>query len=220
MSIPRNASNAETIWQKGDGGMNSVYRQKTWKAALAAVFCIILAGCGTPVPETAADGSTWSEDWLTLGILGVEEQEGWTLRANDETFTSSGMHYAAWSAGECVPFVNEDGDEADLYDAQIYALLTEYGSAEEAGKNMAQWLDMVYDNYTVEETYTETYNEQTFTLVAYVVTSETNPFERGVSAFGVYGQYAMNIELSCRETFEGDERAVLADFLGRCHYAV
>ena len=42
---------------------------------------------------------------------------------------------------------------------------------------------------------------------------------RGVSAFGLYGNYVVIAELTCTEEYEGDERQQLARFLDGCHYA-
>ena len=32
-----------------------------------------LAGCKAKRPAAAVDGAPWSEDWITFGVLGVEE---------------------------------------------------------------------------------------------------------------------------------------------------
>ena len=40
-----------------------------------------LAGCKAKRPAAAVDGAPWSEDWITFGVLGVEEPgHGLTLR--------------------------------------------------------------------------------------------------------------------------------------------
>ena len=55
--------------------------------------------------------------------------------------------------------------------------------------------------------------------MTYTFSSETNPYQRGASAFGLYRNYAVNVELSCLKDFEGDAQTLLANFLERCHYA-
>ena len=56
-------------------------------------------------------------------------------------------------------------------------------------------------------------------MLAYECGSETNPYDRGVSAFTVCGTYAISAELACREEFTGQEREILLQFLDGCHYS-
>jgi len=178
-----------------------------------------LTGCGQ-VPVQAADGAAWSKDWVTVGnVMGVDTPDGMTARENSDTLAASGMYYAAWSIGEAEPYVNEDGDDAEIYDAQTYVLLSGYNAAEKAEENAAEWQSMANERYAVEQTQSLTCNGQEFTVLSYTFDSETNPYARGASAFGVYRNYAISVELSCREGFTGDPLEVLTDFLEHCHYS-
>ena len=78
---------------------------------------------------------------------------------------------------------------------------------------------MASSQYAIEETSAETYNGQEFTVINYTYESDTNPYARGASAFGVYRNYAISVELSCREKFDGSSQEFLAGFLLNCHYA-
>ena len=90
---------------------------------LCLCMALFLSGCGKAAPPKAADGADWSEDWVTLGsVIGVDTPEGLTARENSDVLSAKGMYYASWSAGESVPYVNEDGEEVQLYDAQVYLL--------------------------------------------------------------------------------------------------
>ncbi len=190
-------------------------------ALLLAALCLGLSGCAQPIPARAADGALWSDDWISVGnVLGVDTPAGLEPRENSDVLAANGMYYATWSMGESRPYTNEDGDEAELYDAQIYLLLAGYNAAEKAEAAAAEWLEMAGEQYSVEETASDTYNGQAFTVITYTFQSETNPYARGVSAFGVYRNYAVSVELSCCDGFSGDAGAVLADFLENCHYAV
>lgn len=190
-------------------------------ALILAVFCLSLSGCGQPVPARAADGLSWSGEWISVGnVLGVDTPDGLEPRENNDALSANGMYYATWSIGAAQPYTNEDGNEAELYDAQLYLLLAGYSAAEKAEAAAAEWLEMAGEKYSVEETASATYNGQTFTVITYTFQSETNPYAYGVSAFGVYRNYAVSAELSCRESFSGDAGAVLAEFLENCHYAV
>ena len=192
------------------------------RIAAALMLCALLAltGCGKAAPPTAADGATWSEDWVTLGnVLGVDTPEGLTSRENSDVLSTKGMYYAAWSVGEGEPYTNAEGEAAQLYDAQVYLLLAGYGSTEQAEETANEWLSMGYAQYAVDAEAVETCNGQEFTVLTYTYTSEDNPYDWGVSAFGTYGNYAVSVELSCREQFEGNALEVLQDFLDHIHYA-
>lgn len=188
---------------------------------LAAALCLGLTGCtSAQPPERAADGSSWDGGWVTVGgVVGVDAPEGMDSRENNEALAANGMYYATWSMGEAEPYTNEDGEEAELYGAQVYLLLGRYRSAREAENTLAQWKDMASLNYAIESTVEETHNGVDFTVITYTFESEANPYARGASAFGVYGNCAVSVELTCQEDFGEDATQLLARFLDRCHYA-
>lgn len=186
----------------------------------AAVLCLLLAGCGTESKQ-AADGGAWSEDWVTVGgVVGVDTPEDLAARENNEALTAYGMYYATWSMGEEEPYTNADGEDALVYDAQVYLLLSGGKSAEEAENTLAQWQELAKQQYVVEETDTRTHNGQDFTVITYTFDSADNPYARGASAYGVYRNFALNVELTCREEFDGDAAELLGEFLDNCHYAL
>lgn len=194
--------------------------RKLRRGILCLLCLLCLTACGAPDPETAADGTAWSSSWVTVGnVLGIETPEDMTPRENSDALSVKGIYYATWSMGEAETIVNEDGDEAQLYDAQIYLLLAGYDDTEKAEEAAAEWLGMTSEQYAVEATGKETYNGQDFTVIDCTYVSETNPYARGASAFGIYGNYAVSAELSCRERFDGNAPEILADFLEHCHYA-
>lgn len=189
---------------------------------IVTVLCLGLAGCGTVLPpEKAADGSDWNSEWVTVGnVIGVDTPEGMTPRENNDALAANGMYYATWSIGEGEPYTNEDGEEATLYGAHVYLLLGGYKSEEEAQAALDQWQELARQNYQIEATTSESHNGQDFTVTACSFDSETNPYTRGVSAYGVYRNFALNVELTCRKDFDGDPSELLGDFLENCHYAL
>lgn len=195
--------------------------KKTICVLLAAVLCLIPAGCtAAPPPEAAADGSVWEDSWVTVGgVVGVDTPEGMDHRENNEALAVNGMYYAAWSIGEGRPYTNEDGEDAELYDAQIYLLLDEHKSAQDAGNTLTRWMELAQRQYAVAQTAEESHNGQDFTVITYSFDSDTNPYARGASAFGICGDYAVSVELACQEDFDGDAAQLLAGFLDHCHYA-
>lgn len=191
------------------------------KSPLIIMICtalLCLAGCAERIPSAAVDGTPWSADWITLGnVLGVEKP-GHGLTLQDDKAAKK-MYYAAWSIGEGQPYTNASGNETELYDAQLVLLLAASDTAESAQASVDEWLDMAGNSYVITDTAQQTYNGQTFTVLTYTFASDTSPFARGVSAFTVYGTFAISAELSCLDTFEEDVGAVLADVLTHCHYA-
>lgn len=191
-------------------------------ALISGILCLCLAGCGTVlIPEKAADGADWDENWVTVGgIVGVDTPGGMEARENNEALSANGMYYATWSIGEPVPYTNADGDEAQLYDAQVYLLLGGSKSAELAEDTLAQWQELARQQYSIEATDTQTHNGQEFAVITYTFDSETNPYARGASAYGVYRNYAVSVEFACRQDCEGSAVQLLSQFLDNCHYAL
>ena len=188
---------------------------------LALVLCLLLlGGCGHKITQ-AADGTSWNDNWTVLGTtLGVEEPgNGFSLSDNSAILAADDTYYATWTYGEPTPYVNAEGKDTDLYAAQIYLLLVGCKDADNARIAIEEWMEREENTYTVTATTTETYNGQEYTVLHYTVPSDTNPYSRGVAAFGVFEHYAVSAELSCTEEFDGDEGALLAEFLSGCHYA-
>ncbi len=184
-------------------------------------LCLTLTGCSKSAPAKAADGSDWDEGWTTLGnVLGVEEPgNSLILRDNNEALSAADMFLASWTIGDGSPYTNEDGDEVILYPARLDVLV--YGCGDEAAAREAleDWSARQGSTYDVAATEEQTRNGQEYTVSTYTCKSDANPYSRGVSAFTVYGTYAISAELNCQDGFTGDEAAILNDFLDGCHYA-
>ena len=187
----------------------------------AAALCLLLTGCSKSAPAKAADGVNWSEEWVTVGnVLGVEELgHSLELRDNNEALSVTDMYLASWTAGEGEPYVNEDGDDVVLYPARLDVLVYGRKDANAAKQAVADWTARQAETYHVASARAETHNSQDFTVSVYTCKSESNPYSRGISAFGVYKDYAISAELNCLDSFDGDEAEILQDFLDVCHYA-
>lgn len=183
-------------------------------------FLLFLSRHEARYPTQAADGAVWDKEWAILGsALGVEEPgNGLVLLDNNAALTYQDLYYAAWAIGEPSVYINEEEDEVDLYPAQLYLLLQ--GCKDEKNARMAvdEWSGLQRKTYSILESRTETHNGQEYTVYLYEISSDTNPYARGVSAFTTYGRYALSAELSCQDSFDGDEEAILAEFLEGCHF--
>ncbi len=189
---------------------------------LIIVLCLLagLAGC-EKYPARAVDGAAWDKEWTMLGsAMGVEEPgSGFTLLDNNLALAVSDTYLATWANGEAIPFVNADGDDMEIYPAQIYLLLLSREDAAGAQAAVDDWIAQENETYTVTDTHAETHNGQEYTVLRYRTRSETNPYSRGVVCFAVYENYAVNVELTCTDEYAGDELAVMAAFLDGCHYS-
>ncbi|MBD5102664.1 MAG: hypothetical protein HDT27_08245 [Subdoligranulum sp.] len=189
---------------------------------LGLAACLGLAGCSmpTPPPKTAADGTPWSEEWVTIGgALGVETPDDFTLLENADTMSSNMMAYAVWSLGEGEPFTTQDGENTTLYDAQLFILLGATESEEKAAETLAGWMEIGEGMYVLASGAQENYRGQDYTVITYTYASEETPYSAGASAFGTFRDYAVSIEITCRGEAANDPKALLAEFLDRLHYA-
>lgn len=188
----------------------------------ALLLSFTLGGCGS-YPEKAADGSDWDKEWTILGrVAGVETDpgHGFVLSENPVVLTGSDNYYATWASGEARSFTNEEGKEADLYDAQIYMLV--YGNNVRKGEipedTMEEWMDRERASYEILDEREETIGSVNYQIMDYKVVSESNPYSRGTSAFAVFGDYTITVEAAGTEAYEEDTAQVLEDFLSACHY--
>lgn len=181
------------------------------------ILCLLISSCSSQtLPETAADGTPWSEDWTSLGtVLGVEPMEGWTAQRNEDILAAEGMFFATWSYGE--PTQNSDGDT--VYSAQIFLVVSECESAQAVETCLADWQALVGEHYLTEEPQTIDSASGSYTLIPYRFPDATGNFTKGISALGSFGNYAINAELSCRDDFPLDIRETLTVFLENLHYA-
>lgn len=191
---------------------------------LKYIICIVcitstLSGCSAFSSDSGSNTVTDSE-YVTIGShLTVHNTDArLTLMSNMDTLSADGLYYASWSAGNSESYENFAGDTVDLYDAQLYLLLGEFKSSDAAQENMDNWLAAAHSNYDVTDEKIITCNEQSYTMVTYNFINEENPYAHGVSAFGVYSNLAVCVELTCREGYQEDLNGILTDFLNNCTY--
>ena len=187
------------------------------------VFCMILCvtlvsltACGAKGPTVTADGAPWDDAWIMVGSKIGAEAPDFTLR---DVKGAKKMTFTAWSAGEAQPHTNAQGEESNVYDAQLVVLAVEAGTAEAAQASVDEWLSLAGGAYTVTDTAQQVLGGQAFTVLTYDFSSETSAYARGASAFAVYGGCAISAEFACQDSYEGDAAEVLTGFLENCHYA-
>lgn len=184
--------------------------------ALALTGCSLLPSV-TDNRSIIDTDSTYTSVGSCLTVHNTDERL--TLLDNMDTLSSDGLYYASWTAGNAESYENSDKETVDLYDAQLYLLLGEYGSPETAQTNIDEWLEAGKNNYSVTAEETITCGEQVYTVITYDFVNEESPFARGVSAFGVIGSNAVCVELTCREQYDDDLKEMLITFLNGCSYS-
>lgn len=207
--------------------MKNLFRQKNVLYLLfpfALILALIAAGSlvdFSQYPSAAADGAAWDKNWEMMAkVVGIEAPGGGlTLLTNNSVLAGEDTYYASWTVGEPAPYTNADGDEVDLYPAQLYVLL--YGCADQAAAESAcaGFLAREQQTYTVHSQRTEEHNVQRYTVLDYTGGSAGNPYGRGSSAFAVRGSYVLVAELLAQDSFDGDVSRMLSAFLDGVHYS-
>lgn len=207
--------------------MKNLFRQKNVLYLLfpfALILALIAAGSlvdFSQYPSAAADGAAWDKNWEMMAkAVGIEAPGGGlTLLTNNSVLAGEDTYYASWTVGEPSPYTNADGDEVDLYPAQLYVLL--YGCADQAAAESAcaGFLARERQTYTVHSQRTEEHNAQSYTVLDYTGGSADNPYGRGSSAFAVRGNYVLVAELLAQDSFDGDVSRMLSAFLDGVHYS-
>ena len=207
--------------------MKNLFRQKNVLYLLfpfALILALIAAGSlvdFSQYPSATADGATWDKSWEMMAkVVGIEAPgDGLTLLTNNSVLAGEDTYYASWTVGEPSPYTNADGDEVDLYPAQLYVLL--YGCADQAAAESAcaGFLARERQTYTVHSQRTEEHNAQSYTVLDYTGGSADNPYGRGSSAFAVRGNYVLVAELLAQDSFDGDVSRMLSAFLDGVHYS-
>ncbi|MCM1174835.1 MAG: hypothetical protein NC341_07255 [Blautia sp.] len=191
------------------------------KYLFMTLFVILtLTGCASSALSSPAGPADAGSDHVDVGNhLTVDNTDSrLTLLSNMDALSADGLYYASWAMGSSEPYENSDGDTVDLYDAQLYLLSGEFKDTEAAQTNMDAWLAAGKANYDILSEENVTCSGQDYLLITYQFPHEENPYARGASAFGVFDNTAVCIELTCRESFEEDLKEILTGFLEGCTY--
>lgn len=187
--------------------------EKAWILLLA--LALLLTGCGQQ-KDLHPD---WDEDWTRFeNLLAAETPEGWLLYEYNPTLSMGGIWYAAWARGEERMLTNAEGEEAAVYDAQIFLLAVECAGEDEAKANIADWLDREAQSYQTGEGFERSVAGQSYTILPLNAAKADNPYAHGAAAFAARGDLALSVEVLCAEGFEGEAQTILEQFLGGIHY--
>lgn len=182
-------------------------------------LCLMLLVTGCTSGKHSADGGADQDGPVKVGTtIEVEAPAGLSLLDNKDTLAADGMYYAVWGVGDAAPYENSDGNTVDLYDAQLYLLTNECKDEKSAKNKYESLLASARDSYDIQSEDSLTCGGVTFTVVSYRCTGETNPYSRGVSAFGRCGTTAICAEYLCLEDYTEDLETELTAFLNSCDF--
>lgn len=184
--------------------------------SLLLITALLLSGCGDR-QELPPD---WEESWTVVcPQLAVEPLEGFTLHESNDALYLSGIYYATWITGDARPHTNEEGEEAEIFDGQIYVIMQEYRHADAAQSGIAQWTAREKQTYETGAEASVTCSGQVFTLIPLLKGSEANPYSHGVAAFAVRGNWAVCVEFLGAQDYEADMTQILELFLSGFHFS-
>lgn len=189
--------------------------KRIWIFALLAA--LMLTGCSSADRELPPG---WDENWVRIAdLVGVEPLDGFTLNESNDLLSVSGLYYATWTSGDGQDFVNSDGKEAIVYNAQVYVLLEECRSADAAKKAVETWITREKQSYETGDADTKSLGGQDFEVFPLISGSEENPYTHGTAAFAARDEWAISVELVCADNFEGNSQEILEQFLAGFHYS-
>lgn len=186
------------------------------------LLCLVLAtallfsacGAGQTLPEE------WEADWTVVGpVLAAEPLEGFTLYESNDALYLSGIYYATWVTGEASVHTNEEGEEAEVFDGQIYVILQEFRSASSAKEGLAQWTEREKQTFETGDAGSVECAGQTFTVLPLLRGGESNPYSHGAAAFAVRDNWAVCVEFLAADDYEADVEQTLEAFLRGFHYS-
>lgn len=189
--------------------------KRIWIFALLAA--LMLTGCSSAEQDLPPG---WDENWVLIAdYIGVEPLDGFTLNESSDLLSVSGLYYATWTSGDGQDFVNSDGKEAIVYNAQVYVLLEECRSADAAKKAVETWITREKQSYETGDADTKSLGGQDFEVLPLISGSEGNPYTHGTAAFAARDEWAISVELVCADNFEENYQEILEQFLAGFHYS-
>lgn len=186
-------------------------------------LCILLTACA-PAPAMTEGGMEWNRSaWQSVGPkVGVEKTVGDLIysESNDD-WENQGLFYAAWTTEEQRTYYNEAGEESALYPAAAFIMVQETDPENDRGITAQSvtddWLKAASEYYVMGEPSAETVSGQEFILRPFT-TKEGSPYDHGVYALAVHGDFSIGVELMCLPDCYPDAEALMGRFLRAIHY--
>lgn len=187
-----------------------------WRTGLIVLLCLcLLTGCGIQYPLTEEDGSVVLSPQLRIS----QPNYPVSLGEYQDTLADMGIYYATWTMGEGETITDEEGKESTRHPVQIYVLIQQCETEQEAAQQPEQWQMLLGERQEISHTDLQTVEEQTYLLASYAF-AEAETFACGISAYTSVGTYAVAVEAVCLEDDSGELLDILTDFLACMHYTI
>ncbi len=181
------------------------------------VLALLLTGCGKQHEDRHPE---WDESWTRFeDLMAIEAPEDFYLGEYNDALAVNAIWYAVWNCGtDPQAITNAEGQEASVYDAQIFLVLKGFGSEEDAKASVDDWIEREAQGYETGEFKELSAAGQIFSTRLLLAAKAENPYSHGAAAFAVRGKLAISAELLCTESFGGDPEVILEQFLNGFHY--
>lgn len=188
--------------------------KKHW--ILLVLLALLLTGCG----QTEDRHPDWDAGWARFGdLLAAETPADFSPGEYNDALSLGGIWYASFNAGGgAETIVNAEGEDAEVYDAELFLLVQECADEGQAQATVKDWIARERENYRSTEPTEYRAEKQSWQLMELTEANTDNPYSRGLAAFAVRGSLAISAELICRDTYTGDATAVVQAFLNGIHY--
>lgn len=176
---------------------------------LLLLAALLLTGCSRsmdPHPE-------WDSLVRADNLLAVETPEGFTLNESKGALSLNGVYYFTWSKGAGSKITNAQGEDAVVYDCQIYLLAAQCDGLEAAKKHIAEWAAREETNYEITGIETVEVGSGSYDCMMLKPQKDGSPFTAGAAAFAASDTAAVSVEIFSANGFEGDLLEILQTFL-------
>lgn len=174
---------------------------------LLLLAALLLTGCAPdPHPE-------WDSLVRADNLLAAQTPEGFTLNESKGALSLNGVYYFTWSKGDGTKVTNAQGDEATVYDCQIYLLAAQCADLETAKKHIAEWSAREETNYEMTQAETVEVGRTSYDCMLLSPKKDGSPFTAGAAAFAATDTAAVSVEIFSANGFEGDLSEILRTFL-------
>ena len=174
--------------------------------------CLLLAGCGSPDPHPE-----WDKLARADNLLAAETPQGFSLNESKGALSLNGVYYFTWTLGSGTTITNAEGEDAQVYDCQIYLLAAQCADLAAAEKSVSEWIGLEQKHYSAGEERTITAPSGAFQCLTLQPQKGNSPFTAGAAAFLARKDAAISVEIFAANDFTGDLSEILAEFLNGIH---
>lgn len=183
---------------------------------LAVAAALFLSACGAARELPAS----WESDWTVIcPVLAAEPFDGYTLHEKNDALYLSGIYYATWVTGSAQSHINEDGEEAEIFDAQIYVIVQEYRDSDSAKSGLSQWITWEKQTFEAGDSFEADCGGQTYSILPLHRSAETNPYSHGAAAFTAWNNWAICVEFLGTDDYDAEIAHQLEAFLNGFHFS-